>query len=153
MATNVTLKERRRTEEMGQIFTSITVTNATDLDNADEGLIASTEIRSAAVDSVLVDTGATYLSLPADIIARLGLRVERTVRLSTANGEVVARIFRNARIALLGRDTTGMCVELPPGSRPLLGAIPMESMGIEPDLANRTLRLLPDSGPDGYIMA
>ena len=76
-----------------------------------------------------------------------------TVRLETANGEVVTRVFRNAQVSLLGRDTTGMCVELPAGSRPLLGAIPMESMGIEPDLANRTLRLLPDSGPDGYIMA
>ena len=95
----------------------------------------------------------TYLSLPADIIARLGLRVARTVRLETANGEVVTRLFRNAQVELLGRDTTGMCVELPVGSRPLLGAIPMESMGIETDLANRTLRLLPDSGPDGYIMA
>ncbi len=138
---------------MGQIFTTITVTNATDLDKADEGLIASMEIRSTVVDNVLVDTGATYLCLPADVIARLGLRVARTVRLETANGEVVTRVFRSAQVELLGRETISMCVELPAGSRPLLGAIPMGSMGIEPDLATRSLRLLPDSGPDGYIMA
>ncbi len=152
MATHSTLKERP-TEEMGQIFTSITVTNATDLDNAEAGIIAPTQIRSAAVENVLVDTGATHLCLPADIIAPLGLRVARTVRLETANGEVVTRVFRNAQVSLLGRDIVADCVELPAGARPLLGAIPMGGMGIEPDLANRTLRLLPDSGPDGYIRA
>ena len=125
MATNPTMKERP-SEEMGQIFTSIMVTNATDLDNAEAGLIAPGELRSTGVDNVLVDTGATYLSLPADIIARLGLRVARTVRLETANGEVVTRLFRNAQVELLGRETTGMCVELPVGSRPLLETLPPE---------------------------
>ncbi len=132
MATNPTLKERQ-TEEMGQIFTTITVTNATDLGKADEGLIASMEIRSTVVENVLVDTGATYLCLPADVIARLGLRVLREVSLRTATGEVTTRVFRGARVALLGRDTAADCVELPPGSHALLGAIPMENMGIEPD--------------------
>jgi predicted aspartyl protease len=152
MAMNPTLKERPA-DEMGQIFTTIAVTNATDLDNADVGLIRSTEIRSATVENVLVDTGATYLCLPADVVARLGLRVLREVSLRTATGAVNTRMFRGAWVDLLGRDTVADCVALAPGSQAVLGAIPMRSMGIEPDLATRTLRLLPDSGPDGYIMA
>ena len=138
---------------MGQIFTSITVTNSTDLDNAETGVINAGEIRSIELGDVLIDTGATYLCLPSDVIERLGLHVERSVRLETASGEVPTRVFRNAHVTLLGRVAVGVCIELPAGARPLLGAIPLEALGIEPDLQNRALRLLPDSGPHGYIIA
>ncbi len=138
---------------MGQIFTAITVTNSADLDYAEAGVVPASAIRSIDVGDVLVDTGATYLCLPADAIERLGLRVERTIRLKTATGESETRIFRNARVSLMGRVADGPCVELPVGARPLLGAIPMESLGIEPELATRSLRVLPEGGPDGYIYA
>lgn len=138
---------------MGQIYTSITVTNSTDLDNAESGLIEPSAIRSVELGDVLVDTGATHLCLPIDVIEKLGLRVQRTVHLETATGEVEARVFRNAQISLLGRTAVGVCVELRPGTRVLLGALPLEAMGIELDLQNRTLRLLPDSGPGNYLYA
>jgi predicted aspartyl protease len=153
MASSALAREKRGAEPVGQIFTSITVTNAYDADNAASGVLLPGEVRSVDLDDVLVDTGATHLCLPIDVIERLGLRPARTVRLETANGEVEARIFRTVQVALLGRFFEGPCVELPAGSRPLLGGIPMEGMGIEPELSTRTLRLLPDSGPRGYLTA
>jgi predicted aspartyl protease len=153
MASSAVIRETRSGEPVGQIFTSLILTNSADLDNADSGLISPAAIRSVELDNVLVDTGATYLCLPIDVIKRLGLRPARTVRLETASGEVETRIFRNVQLSLLGRVTISQCVELPAGSRPLLGAIPLEGMGIEPELSTRTLRLLPDSGPYGYLTA
>ena len=53
-------------------------------------------------------------------------------------------------IELLGRSHTCECIALPEGAHALLGCVPMEMMGIEPDLRNRTVRLLPETGPDTY---
>lgn len=39
------------------------------------------------------------------------------------------------------------------GTRPLLGVVPLGMLGLEPDLKNQRLRVLPDTGPDTYILA
>ncbi len=138
---------------MGQVFTALTVTNSADIDNAESGLMSADRVRSLEIEDVLVDTGATHLCLPLDVIQGLGLRALRKVTVETATGPVVTRLYRNAQVEVLGRETIGICIELPVGSRALLGAIPMESLGVEPDLQNRTLRLLPESDPRSYIYA
>ncbi|MGH9852718.1 MAG: aspartyl protease, partial [Blastocatellia bacterium] len=51
----------------------------------------------------------------------------------------------------LGREGTFECLELPGGKRPLLGVIPLEAMGIEPDLRSQSLRLLPLTEQDTYL--
>jgi hypothetical protein len=51
-----------------------------------------------------------------------------------------------------GREGTFNCVELPEGSDPLLGLIPLEDLGLEPDLINQKLRILPMEGKDTYLM-
>lgn len=43
------------------------------------------------------------------------------------------------------------CVELPGGADPLLGLIPLEDLGLEPDLKNQRLRVLPAEGKDTYL--
>ncbi|MFN0146293.1 MAG: aspartyl protease [Dehalococcoidia bacterium] len=153
MASSLLARKKRAQTGMGQIYTSITVTNSTDLDNAESGLIEPSAVRTVELGDVLPDSGATYLCLPIDVIERLGLHAERTVPRETAAGLVEAKIFRNARVALMGRVTVGVCVELAVGARVLLGAMSLEALGIELDLQNRTLRLLPESGPRGYIYA
>src|SRR5437764_9509010 len=114
---------------------------------ADSGVIRPEEVRTVTLDNVLVDTGATLLGLPADVIARLGLahRQDRTV--PTAAGVRTMRQFQDATITLHGRTGTFDCMELPAGSPALLGVIPVESLGLEPDVRNQTLRMLP-AGPD-----
>jgi len=44
-------------------------------------------------------------------------------------------------------------LELPAGTTPLLGVIPMEALGVEPDLQNQRLRLLPEGPTDTYVTA
>jgi len=61
-------------KQMGQVLTTITVTNFIDLVMAERGLISAEEVRSVMLDQVIVDTGATLLSLRASIISQFGLR-------------------------------------------------------------------------------
>jgi hypothetical protein len=51
-----------------------------------------------------------------------------------------------------GREGIFNCIELPEGSDPLLGLIPLEDLGLEPDLVNQKLRVLPVEGKDTYLM-
>lgn len=137
--------------EMGEIFTTITVTNRIDQANAETGMIPAEKVRSVTLSDVLVDTGATTLCLPREVIAQLGLLPLRSVPAETATGVAETHIYRDASISLLGREGAFECLELPGGKRPLLGVIPLEAMGIEPDLTNQSLRLLPLTEQDTYL--
>jgi predicted aspartyl protease len=98
-----------------------------------------------------VDTGATILSLPSEIIEQLGLRFLDAVPVETATGPVLARRFRNAFLTVEGRGGTFDCLELPGGRSPLLGVIPLAALGLEPDLQAERLRLLPETTEDTHI--
>jgi hypothetical protein len=50
----------------------------------------------------------------------------------------------------MGRVGTFDCVPLPDGAEPLLGRLPLHGLGLEPDLQNETLRVLPDYGPRNF---
>lgn len=137
---------------MGHVRTTLTVTNRADQILAERGMMRPEEVRTVTLDDVLVDTGATLLGLPADVIAALGLAYRRDVMTRTAAGQRGVRRFRNAEIALMGRSDTFICLELPAGSPCLLGVIPLETLGIEPDVRNHTLRLLPEGPDDSHIL-
>lgn len=136
---------------MGRVTTTLAVTNLIDEVDAERGMIRADEVRSVTVNNVLVDTGATTLCLPGNIIAQLGLRLLREVVVQTATGISQARIFQDAKISLQGRQGTFECLELPEGSNPLLGVIPMEALGIEVDLKNQRLQVLPDGPLETYL--
>jgi predicted aspartyl protease len=138
---------------MGSVVATLTVANGIDQARAQAGEIAPASIRTVTITDVLVDTGATYLGLPPDVIARLGLlqRGERPIR--TANGVIQARLFRDADLTVMGRSTSLDVLELPAGTPVLLGVTPMEILGLEPDLRQRRLRLLPLDPNDTYITA
>ena len=136
---------------MDKITTDLTITNRLDEGTAELGFIPEENIRSVTLKNVLVDTGATTLCLPADIIATLGLKVLREVNIATAIGVRTTRIFQDAKISLLGREGTFECLELPGGQNALLGVIPMESLGVELDLQKQSLKLLPMNPESTYI--
>jgi predicted aspartyl protease len=136
---------------VGKVTTRIRVTNRADEIRAADGPIPSDRVRSVELDGVLVYTGATTLCLPVELVARLGLEFHREVHVVTATGESTMRLFRDATLEILGRSWTFECVKLPEGRQPLLGVLPLEALGLEPDLANQALRLLPESGRDNYM--
>ena len=136
---------------MGRVTTTITVTNHIDEILAERGFIAVEQIRSITLDNVLVDTGATRLCLPANIISDLGLPLVGDIEGETVIGKRMFRMFKDTTLAVAGREGRYDCVELPAGQEPLLGQIPLEDLGLEPDLKNQVLRVLPAEGKQSYI--
>ncbi len=145
----------RRGEEgsVGHVRTKLTITNRADQILAERDLIRPEEVRSVTLDNVFVDTGATLLGLPADVIARLGLAYRRDITARTAAGAHNTRQFQDAALTLLGRAGTFDCLELPTGSPALLGVTPLETLGVEPDIRRHTLRLLPEGPDESHILA
>jgi clan AA aspartic protease len=129
---------------VGQIRTTLVVRNEADEVLAELGGRDRTGIRSVELRDVLVDTGATTLCLPADLVTRLGLRFARNAVAETATGHSPVRIFNDAHIELMGREGTFECIELPEGASPLLGVMPLEGLGIEPNLRDEVLELRPE---------
>jgi predicted aspartyl protease len=138
-------------KSMGKVLITLTVKNRIDEANAAKGLISSDQVRSLTLDNVLVDTGATTLCLPPETIAQLGLELLKEVDVATATGLSKARIFQDAKISLCGREGTFECLELPGGRDALIGVIPLEALGLEPDLRNQTLKVLPSESVDTYL--
>jgi predicted aspartyl protease len=141
----------RSKKSIGKVLTPLTITNRTDQALASRGFLPEDQVRSISLENVLVDTGATTLCLPANLIATLGLELLKEVDVMTANGISKARIFQDAKLSLCGREGTFECLELPGGQSPLVGVIPLELLGLEPDLQNQTLRILPSESADTYL--
>ncbi|MHC5934710.1 retroviral-like aspartic protease family protein [Nostoc sp.] len=141
-----------KSEKMGKVTTTITITNQIDQTLAERGFIPTEQIRSITLHDVLVDTGATRLCLPKNIILDLGLPLQGEVDVKIATGVQKARVFKMLNLSVEGREGTFNCIELPEGSDPLLGLIPLEDLGLEPDLQNQKLRVLPVEGKDTYLM-
>ncbi len=139
----------RAKKQMGKVVTTLTIINRADQILAEKKVI--TEVRCITLNNVLVDTGATTLCLPGDIIQQLGLAILKEVDVETANGIGKAKIFQDAKIILCDREGTFECLELPGGSTPLLGVIPLEALGIEVDLQNQRLEILPISPTRTYL--
>ncbi len=138
-------------ESMGKVVTTLKVANFVDTVLAERGFIRPEQVRCQSVDGVVVDTGASMLCLPANVIQALGLRYAGDVATRTATGSGVARLFQGVLLDIQGREGTFDCLELPEGVDPLLGVIPQEQLGLEPDLQNQQLRLLPATPKDSYI--
>jgi clan AA aspartic protease len=136
---------------MGKVHTTLTIANRADQVLVENGFWSEDQIRSLTLSQVLVDTGATTLCLPSDMIAQLGLKLLKEVPVATAMGITTARIYRDATISLYGREGTFECLELPGGRDPLLGVIPLEMLGLEPDLKSQSLRVLPTESVDTYL--
>jgi len=139
------------TEDMGKIYTSITVINRADQILAAAAVISPDQIRSLTLENVLVDTGATTVCLMPEVISRLGLQLLKEVDVATAKGIGKARIFRDATLIIAGREGTFECLELPRGQNNLLGVIPLEALGLEPDLRSQKLRVLPTESNETYL--
>jgi clan AA aspartic protease len=81
------------------------------------------------VCNAVVDTGAVQLSLPVELVERLKLIELDQVQVYTADGSKHEyRVMGIAEVEVQGRSTHVRVIELPKGTKPLLGAIPLEEM-------------------------
>lgn len=61
---------------MGKVTVDLTVTNHIDQILAERGFIEADQVRSMTLTDVPVDTGASRLCLPANVVRQLGLPLE-----------------------------------------------------------------------------
>lgn len=137
-------------KKMGKVVVTLELTNWADEVLADRGFIPAEDIRTCRVDNALVDTGASQLCLPADVIAKLGLKQTATIEARTAVGLTTLNVYEGLKLSVEGRKGRYDCVELPAGQTALLGLLPLEDLGLDPDLQNQRLRHLPETGKDTY---
>jgi len=138
-------------KQMGQVIATITVTNRIDRILAERCFIPPTEVRSTTLTDVLVDTGATLLCLPSTVIHQLGLVQGGEASIETTARIQPGRIFRDVELSIGDRQGTFDCLELTQVPYALLGVTPMEILGLEPDLKNRQLRILPMNSEQTYL--
>ena len=96
----------------------------------------------------MVDSGATYTTLPASLLAGLGVAPRTTRRFVLADGTRIERGFGWTWTRLEGQELVSPVVFWDDAPQPLLGAMTLEmfSLGIDP--VNR--RLIP---VDSYLLA
>ncbi len=138
-------------KQMGQVIATLTVSNRIDQVLAQRGFIPTEEVRFCILDDVIVDTGAILLCLPTAIISQLGLVQGGEASIETTAGVKQGRIFRDVDLSISGRQGTFDCLELTEVPFALLGVTPMEVLGLEPDLKNRCLRILPMNSEQTYL--
>lgn len=127
------------TKNVGHVTTTVTVKNLGDEILASQGLMPSEQVRSVTIENVVVSTSTNLLCLPTDVIAKLGLKFEEEVGVQTATGIRTLRLFNDLILTLQGRNAYSSCIELPEGESAILGLIPLEELGLKPDIDNQQL--------------
>jgi len=132
---------------MGRIMTRVKIANSTDVEIVGRGLMTPNEVRRVEIDA-LVDTGATMLALPEDVVRQLGAPSLGIRKVRDARGIVIeVEWVGNLRVEILGREMTTDALVLPAGATPLIGQIPLEALDLVVDPKSRELRVNPES-PD-----
>jgi clan AA aspartic protease len=126
-------------ETMGRVVVTARIENMEDLYAVRLGVKTPDQVRFVEVTDALVDTGASGLSLPARIIAQLGLERVRTQRMTTANGSRQAGVYGTAKLTIQGRVCPTDVLELADDCPVLIGQYPLEVMDWVVDLPGRQL--------------
>ncbi len=97
---------------------------------------------------VLIDTGATMLTLPEELVGVLGLTRGRFITSWYADGSKKRRqIAIGINIEVMGREAEVECMVEAPGTQILQGQIPLEAMDLIIDPKTGKLMPRPDT-PD-----
>ena len=87
----------------------------------------------------LVDSGATYTSLPASLLNSLGVEPHRSMTLALGDGARIERGFGRTWIVMDGESEVSPVIFGDDGVTPLLGAVTLEIFGLGIDPVNRRL--------------
>lgn len=98
--------------------------------------------RSVVLD-LLVDTGATYTLLPAEVVTQLKLPTPYERAAVLASGERIVYRVGEVRVGLGDEERVTVFFAGPPGSRALLGAVTLEQFGLAADPVHRRLFPVP----------
>ena len=136
-------------EEMGEVRTPVTLTNATDQVLVRRGMLSQAEVHSYKGDA-LVDTGAVRTVLPVHVVQQLGLAIrgQRVVEEADGRKQTVG-VTEAVEIDIDGRNTIEDALVL--GDEVIIGQTVLETLDLLVDCANR--RLLPNPAhPDQPVI-
>ena len=95
----------------------------------------------------LVDTGASYTTLPAQLLRDLGVQPIRRQRFIFANGQETTKELGQTRVRIDGQEFLTFVVFADENMPSLLGAVTLEEAGLGVDPVGRKLIEVP-----GYLM-
>jgi len=125
--------------EMGRVVTELTVESLQDRYDAERGLIPAAKVRRVSIGDAVVDTGATFLSLPARVIQELGLSKAYTKRVMTSKGPADSDVYNAVWLTIQGRSCTLDVMEVPDAVPALVGQLPLEHLDFVVDPINQRL--------------
>jgi predicted aspartyl protease len=139
------------TTTVGKVLVTAKLENLQDLTRVKLGLISADQVRSVEVAGALVDTGATMLSLPDRVIAKLGLDRVRSRNFRKTSGLAEFGIYDVVRLTIQGRECKVEVSEDPDECPVLIGQIPLEALDFVVDPVGQKLIGNPEHG--GELMA
>lgn len=145
----VVKKYPTRDELMGEVRTTVTLTNAADRVLERRGQLTSDEVHVYKADA-LVDTGAVRTVLPSHVLRELGLgvRAQQVVELADGRKETVG-VSDPVEIDISGRSTIEDALVL--GDEVIIGQTVLEALDLFVDCTNR--RLVPNPAhPDQPVI-
>lgn len=133
----IVLKRETEGETMGEVRTTVTLTNATDQVLARRGKLAPEDVHTYRADA-LVDTGAVRTVLPPHVVQQLDLAIRgrRVVELADGRKESVG-VTEPVEIDIDGRNTIEDALVL--GDEVIIGQTVLETLDLLVDCANRRL--------------
>jgi len=115
---------------MGRILVKAKIWNFLDEGMAEKDLIKPEEIRKVEVEG-LVDSGATLLTLPEELVRELGLTLGKEVEVPYGdNGVEKRRVAFGVKIELLGREALTHVLVEKPKAKVLIGQIVLEALDL-----------------------
>jgi clan AA aspartic protease len=116
---------------MGKVLEKVRITNYND------------PVKFIEVDAV-IDTGATMVVLPQNIVDQLGLKKIRETKVKYANNKVESKsVYGVATVELKGRSANLDILAEVEGSQPLIGQVLLELLDLVVDPRTRKLMANP----------
>jgi predicted aspartyl protease len=134
------------TATVGKVIVSAKIEHIGDLEDVHTGRISLDQVRRLELDDVLVDTGASTISMPKLLTDELGLRLLGTRPARTANGMATFGKYRTVRLTVQGRDCALDVAKVADGCPVLIGVIALEMLDFVVDLMNQRLIGNPEHG-------
>lgn len=132
---------------MGRITVIAKIENAGELYSAKKGFIPPEQVHRLEVTNALVDTGASYLSMPRSLIRQLGFdEPTGTHRARTPTGSATFTIYGPAKLTIQDRSCSVDIAEIAEESPVLIGQIPLEIMDFVADPKRQRLIGNPEHG-------
>jgi clan AA aspartic protease len=117
------------TANMGKVLVPVLIESMEDLFEVNRNRRKPEEVRCIEVADALVDTGATYLSLPQRLVRQLGLMQFRSRRARISSGEVKEfNMFSVVKLTVQGRDCVVEVAEISDDCPVLIGQLPLEAL-------------------------